>query len=1027
MYLRCSETSKPTLDGGQEKKVNVKNFPNTSLIAPFTIPTENRTGKSVKKDASRILNIANGPEPLKKDEWEETIHQEMVKATERVWAVAEAWIEAEAEAEEEEWRILELGINRYVGLTDTPLDDIDDVFDLEDDAVDFSASSFNSPHHLSIDTSLSVLEDAAGPTPDAKSKQAIAALRSTTPIKLIDISVKRTEPTMVIASSNGGTRFNTPPSTISGRSLHEKLSSPDRKRSMSPSEALKRYEARQIAAELNRDKTVAEKVQKAMIASNRVKNRMMKEAEKQAQAKQALKEKLANAAERHTEYLNTIRGKAGSENAKVTEVLTSNSLNSDAVANDLQAKLEEVEARILAANIRREQRLADISGSQRKKNPKKTEQMSEYRLQLERQKMERWEKLQRRLEAVQERRRARLAQLKSLESDSGGPSCAPDLLALGGADSVIKRRSEQLFINDCATIDDISISIIATGDNTPVKIEIHSPSKDKLMEESNGSGTGSQKFHSSGMSASTPTGKVTIVETASLEESNDNQDIRKDKKNEDSLVNELVTSYPVPVESVQEAHTKLTELLGRPKIVSVRNNAWNAALSCLENSNSFYSLYCNGNQSPSASSSPSSSKLSKSSDEKTLSPLKYIVKQMTSEDYRKKNNEERGASSYNLYASLIKEIDSKGLSEDIISVPSSSSRSCEENESRHDLIEKINFLVQTTVDCANSYTSNGEHIGMSNSNNDALSISSINTTSMNGIARLQDFIQSGGVLLLSVLLSAEYGLLSSSSMAKSYLSLDNGTTTTASSSFVDFHLVLELIKLIIIHVTNGPGEDDPLVEGGTGVGEDSVAGNDGEDEKMTIIATNNCIHVLAGCGIHIVLSELNLFLLLLQQSYRKFAAISSNSINEDIRVIGVLTTMISELTATLSMSSQVIMKIFNKLDDNSSINTMSDPLITGNIAHQIQFNEIFHTKLLQNIHVFQQYAFLCNHLPLLFGNIELEILDWQRRFDHDRNRSENLPLQSEQDQSIRSHCCTQALDLFTQVALYARSITLYVR
>jgi hypothetical protein len=996
------------------------------------MPTTHRSANKVpKKETSRLLSVVNAPEPAKKDAWEEIVHQEMVKATEQVWAAAEAWIEAEAEAEEEEWKILEWGINRYVGLTDTPLDDTEDVFDIEDDVVEFTASSFNSPHHLAIDTSLSVFEDVSGLSQEAKSKQAIAALRATTPIKLIDISMKRIESSH---HGGGGPRFNTPPSTLSGRSLHEKLSSPDRKRSMSPSQALKRYEARQIAAELNRDKTVAEKVQKAMIASNRVKNRMMKEAEKQAQAKQALKEKLANAAERHKEYLNTIRGKAGNENAKVSEVLTSNSLNSDAVANDLQAKLEEVEARILAANIRREQRLADIAGSQRKKPGRKSEQMSEYRLQLEKQKMERWEKLQKRLEAVQERRRARLAQLKSLEAETVGgypnsvyiatPTTAGNTAA---ESSSMKKRSDQsLFINESATIDDISISIIAT-DNTPVKIEIHSPNKDKAIEELAIIAThkllsGSPASAVQGSSSS----KVTIVEEPKSMEPPIHGSSRKERRitedATDTPMSEPQPIYPVPSESVQEAYGKLHELLSKQKITAVRHDAWNSALSCLENSNSFYSLYCNGNQP--LRDSPSSSGKGNGVNTKLVSPLRFIVEQMPSEDNKKKNNEERGASSYNLYASLIKEINLAGLSSG--AVLDGHSNATETEEKRHDLVEKINFLVQNTIDCANSYSSNPDH----SSNNDALSISSLNTASMNGIARLQDFIQSGGVLLLSVLLSMEYGLLSSAAIANSFLTdMVSTSTSPSSASHVDFHLVLELIKLIIIHVTNGAGDDD-VGAGDGATGEDSVMGNDGDeepqlDDKMTIIATNNCIHVLAGCGIHIVLSELNLFLLLLQQSYRKSKGSSSSS-EEEWHVAGVLNTIITELTATLSMSSQVIMKIFHKLDDNSN-SSQDRGIVSCTSSQPQQFSEIFHTKLLQNIHVFQQYSFLCNHLPLLFGNVQLEILDWQRRFDNDHSRQRQVSIQLQQDPLICSSCCSQALDFFTQVSLYARAITLYVR
>ena len=49
-----------------------------------------------------------------------------------------------------------------------------------------------------------------------------------------------------------------------------------------------------------------------------------------------------------------------------------------------------VEARVLAASERRQIRLNGITVQQRKKNSKKAQQMSDLRLQLERQKMERY-------------------------------------------------------------------------------------------------------------------------------------------------------------------------------------------------------------------------------------------------------------------------------------------------------------------------------------------------------------------------------------------------------------------------------------------------------------------------------------------------------------------------------------------------------------------------------------------------------------------------------------------------------------
>lgn len=96
----------------------------------------------------------------------------------------------------------------------------------------------------------------------------------------------------------------------------------------------------------------------------------------------------------------------------MSEVLFINSLNEDALAAELQRTLEDVENRILAGRKRREEHLTGISDQQRRRNRKKVEQMSELRLALEKEKMDRWEKIQTRLETVRIRREERLAELQ---------------------------------------------------------------------------------------------------------------------------------------------------------------------------------------------------------------------------------------------------------------------------------------------------------------------------------------------------------------------------------------------------------------------------------------------------------------------------------------------------------------------------------------------------------------------------------------------------------------------------------------
>lgn len=59
--------------------------------------------------------------------------------------------------------------------------------------------------------------------------------------------------------------------------MHAKLSSPDRRRALSPTESKRKQEAKQLSAESNRDSFVAERRLKAMLVSDRVKMRGVKE------------------------------------------------------------------------------------------------------------------------------------------------------------------------------------------------------------------------------------------------------------------------------------------------------------------------------------------------------------------------------------------------------------------------------------------------------------------------------------------------------------------------------------------------------------------------------------------------------------------------------------------------------------------------------------------------------------------------------------------------------------------------------
>ena len=232
------------------------------------------------------------------DKWDEGIHSEVTAASEQVWAEAEAWVDAEAAAEENEWRILGFGAGRSSRLTARSLDSsLPAASGLDSkrlsrslDALDAAASQLTGKEpqpdlqRSTDNSSVSYLHSnksrdktifgesiVGGPALRLEiSDSGIAEVPLI--IETLDSydphSSRRTSPLLLKFSPStaaGGSRktflSNSPISggsallgtpspnsaynyassvgTSGGRSLHDKLSSPDRKRDLSPTEALR--------------------------------------------------------------------------------------------------------------------------------------------------------------------------------------------------------------------------------------------------------------------------------------------------------------------------------------------------------------------------------------------------------------------------------------------------------------------------------------------------------------------------------------------------------------------------------------------------------------------------------------------------------------------------------------------------------------------------------------------------------------------------------------------------------------------
>jgi hypothetical protein len=124
---------------------------------------------------------------------------------------------------------------------------------------------------------------------------------------------------------------------------------------------------------------------------------------------------------RQKAHIQAIARKAENESSKVKEVSFINHLTSDFLRTTITERLTDVENRIQAGRARRLEHLHGIANRQKKKR-EKAKQMSERRLEMEQMAAERWSSLQARLEAVQERRERRFAEIQRWVGAARGPT-----------------------------------------------------------------------------------------------------------------------------------------------------------------------------------------------------------------------------------------------------------------------------------------------------------------------------------------------------------------------------------------------------------------------------------------------------------------------------------------------------------------------------------------------------------------------------------------------------------------------------
>lgn len=131
---------------------------------------------------------------------------------------------------------------------------------------------------------------------------------------------------------------------------------------------------------------------------------------KNQQTAATLSEKMRQAEEQAQRHLESIVKKAESENVKVDEISFINALNEREFEEQLNQKLQDTNARINAARERRRLAQKSLSSKNERRRQLTAKVMSERELEREKQQQERWEKLQVRIKAVNERRQMRMAE-----------------------------------------------------------------------------------------------------------------------------------------------------------------------------------------------------------------------------------------------------------------------------------------------------------------------------------------------------------------------------------------------------------------------------------------------------------------------------------------------------------------------------------------------------------------------------------------------------------------------------------------
>ncbi|XP_076294606.1 short spindle 3 isoform X3 [Lasioglossum baleicum] len=199
--------------------------------------------------------------------------------------------------------------------------------------------------------------------------------------------------------------------------LHQKLSSPSRKRSLP--ETLRRYQAKQACAQHKRQKLLMEKSQRLRELLNKVKDVKSAKSQLIEDKRVRMEMKLKRAEENRTQHLLEIVRKAHDEDSKLKEIAFINELEAQNKRHDFMALCQEQEERLQGIQEERQRRQEEKAAKEAAAEERRRALEAERQLRIQKMKQARREREERvgKMQLEREKERQELAREKARDRE----------------------------------------------------------------------------------------------------------------------------------------------------------------------------------------------------------------------------------------------------------------------------------------------------------------------------------------------------------------------------------------------------------------------------------------------------------------------------------------------------------------------------------------------------------------------------------------------------------------------------------